>query len=87
LGVAFLDAAEGILPVGQGDRVAGLVRQSHGGFHRAIAATDDEAAVVPPMVASSTGTVAVRTVKLLTAAQMDAVAARARDQGFRSAGS
>lgn len=47
---------------------------------------DDQAAVVPPLMAASTGTVAARTVKLLTPAQMDAVAERTRNVSFRAAG-
>ena len=47
---------------------------------------DDQAAVVPPLLASATGTVRVRTVKLLTAGEMDDVAVQAREASFRAAG-
>ena len=47
---------------------------------------DLEAALVPPMLASATGTVDVRTTVLLTPAQLDAVTERARSLTFRAAG-
>jgi uncharacterized protein with GYD domain len=47
---------------------------------------DDTAALVPPMLASSTGTVNVRTVKLLSPGQMDEIAAQTRALTFRAAG-
>lgn len=47
---------------------------------------DDQAALVPPMLACATGTVHVKTTKLLTAAEMDEVCEAARKRSFRAAG-
>jgi hypothetical protein len=43
-------------------------------------------ALVPPLLASATGTVSVRTVKLVAPAQMDEIAAQTKAFAFRGAG-
>lgn len=47
---------------------------------------DATPALVPPLLASATGTVVVRTTPLLTPADLDAVAETARAASFRAAG-
>jgi uncharacterized protein with GYD domain len=47
---------------------------------------DDTVALVPPLLASATGTVSVRTVKLVAPAQMDEIAAQTKAFAFRGAG-
>ena len=41
-----LNLAEFVAAIGERDLVAGLVRQAHGGFHRAVAAADDQNVLV-----------------------------------------
>lgn len=47
---------------------------------------DTVTAIVPPLMASATGTVDVRTTLLLTPAEVDAAAENARGLSFRAAG-
>lgn len=47
---------------------------------------DDKAAIIPSMIANSTGTVSVTTTKLLSPADMDEVARGAQGITFRKAG-
>lgn len=48
---------------------------------------DTAAALVPPLLASATGTVIVRATPLLSPAELDAVAEKARGASFRGVGS
>src|SRR5437588_484607 len=41
-GIALLDAAEGFFTIGEGDLIANLVAQAHGGLDSAVATTDDQ---------------------------------------------
>ena len=47
---------------------------------------DDMAALVPPLLASTTGTVNVHAIKLVSTAEMDGVIGAARSASFRGAG-
>ena len=47
---------------------------------------DDVTALVPPMLASTTGTVDVTTTKLLSSEEVDQVATKVREASFRAAG-
>jgi uncharacterized protein with GYD domain len=47
---------------------------------------DDRVALIPPLIANSTGTVSVTTTKLLTPLEMDAVTSLAQSFTFRKAG-
>ena len=47
---------------------------------------DDNSALVPPMLASTTGTVSVKTTKLVKSQDMSAIAEMARNAKFRAAG-
>src|ERR1039458_8890165 len=50
LRVALLDAAEPLAAIGDGHLVTGLTSQAHGGFHRAVAAADDQDLLIDVMV-------------------------------------
>lgn len=47
---------------------------------------DDKAAIIPPLIANSTGTVSVTTTKLMSPADMDSVTRAAQQLTFRHAG-
>ena len=47
---------------------------------------DDSAALIPPLIANSTGTVSVTTTKLVSPADMDGVARKAQRVTFRKSG-
>ena len=64
----------------------GLLKEGEADFAIWAEMPDDTAALVPPLLASTTGTVNVHAIKLVSTAEMDGVIGAARSASFRGAG-